>query len=339
MTAETLSRLIEAHTAFVLDRLTGDALSREIDLEVEAAFERLSTLSLAELVPEATVTAFLVAQMQTAPLTPASREVVLTVVRAIRAADQNARLHAGDFVAKKDFDTVVDRFAGMQELRGKLIRSVLGSPLYAGLISDVLFNGIRDYVLSDNNVAMKIPGMGSLMKVGKWGLDKTMPNLEQTLEKTLKGYIEANISRTMGISEKFLDNSLNKANIRKLSDHVWKIANEPSVKDVLAVVREDDLGEALEFVDESWAVLRTNPHLAEWVRLSVEGVYAAHGSRPLAPWLASLGFDRAHVVAQLKAWLPEVLEREVVREYLRERVRAQLRAFYESDAARAALAG
>ena len=103
MTAETLSRLIEAHTAFVLDRLTGDALSREIDLEVEAAFERLSTLSLAELVPQATVTAFLVAQMQTAPLTPASREVVLTVVRAIRAADQNARLHAGDFVAKKDF--------------------------------------------------------------------------------------------------------------------------------------------------------------------------------------------------------------------------------------------
>jgi hypothetical protein len=177
------------------------------------------------------------------------------------------------------------------------------------------------------------------MKVGKWGLDKTMPNLEQTLEKTLKGYIEANISRTMGISEKFLDNSLNRANIRKLSDHVWTIANEPTVREVFSVVRDDDLADALEFVDGAWGELRTHSSLAEWVRLAVAGVYAAHGSQPIAPWLESLGFDRAHVTAQVKTWLPELLEREVVREYLRERVRAQLRAFYESDAAKAVLAG
>lgn len=334
-----LVRLRDAHVEHVMRNLSGDTLREQLALEVEALYERLQMVTLSEIVPAERVQAYLVTLMQTAPITPELKETVIAIGQAIRSADNNKDVKLSHFITREHYDRVVQQLAQLDELRGKLISSVMASPLYSGLISDVLYYGIKDYLLSENNVAMKVPGMGSLMKLGKGVLDKAAPNLEQAAEKAIKGYIQTNIKRTLSISEKFLDNALNEANIVKVSDHFWTLANDASLHDMVKRLPEDQWEKSASLIEEIWRDVRLSPHVSAWVGVGVQAFYQENGQKPLAPWLTALGYDRQWITRHLQQWLPEVLEREVVKNYLRERVKAQLSGFYESDAAQAAAQG
>lgn len=331
--AAVMMRLRDAHVEHVMRNLSGEWLADQLALEIEALYERLQSVTLSEMLPAARVAAYLVNLVQTAPITPEIRETVVAVGQALRRADNNKDVRLDQFITRSHYDRAVQQVAELDELRGQLIRSVMASPLYSGLISDVLYYGIKDYLLSENNVAMKVPGMGSLMKLGKGVLDKAAPNLEQAAEKAIKGYIKSNIKRTLSISEKFLDNALNSTNIVKVSDHFWTLANEATLTDVVKRLPEDQWSKTAELIDDMWRDVRLSPHVAAWITVGVDAFYAENGGKALAPWLSVLGYDKQWVTAHAQQWLPEVLERSVVKDYLRERVKAQFTAFYESDAA------
>lgn len=335
--AAQLVRLQNAHIDYVMRKLSGDELRRQLALEVEAAFERMQTLTLAEILPAAKIEAYLVSLLQTAPITEAGKDTVIAIGQALRAAESNKSVRLNHFITRAHYDRAVQQIAALDELRAQIIRSVMASPLYSGLVSDVLYYGIKDYLLSDNNLAMKIPGMGSLMKVGKWGLDKAAPNIEQAAEKTIKHYIKANIKRTLSISEKFLDNALNSTNVVKVSEHFWTLANEGTLVDVVNHLPEDQWEKSATLIEEVWRDVRLSPHLAAWVGEGVTAFYVENGGKMLAPLLETLGYDKLWITEHLQQWLPELLERDAIRDYLQERVRAQLMAFYQSDEAQASL--
>lgn len=337
--AAPLARLRDAHVEHVMRNLSGEDLAHQLALEVEALYERLQTVTLSEILPATRCEAYLVSIVQTAPITPAARDTIIAIGQALRHADNNKDVRLNQFVGRGHYDRIVQQLAELDELRARLISSVMASPLYSGLISDVLYYGIKDYLLSDNNVAMKVPGMGSLMKLGKGVLDKAAPNLEQAAEKAIKGYIKTNIKRTLSISEKFLDNALNAANIIKVSDHFWTMANEPTLTDVVKRLPEDQFEKSAELVEEIWRDVRLSPHVAAWIGVGVRAFYAENGEKALAPWLTALGYDKHWITTHLQQWLPDLLERSVVRDYLRERVKVQLTAFYHSDAAIAIMQG
>ncbi len=334
-----LVRLRDAHVEHVMRNLTGDALREQLALETEALYERLQSVTLAEILPAERVQAYLITLVQSAPVTQELKETIIAVGQALRSADNNKDVKLSHFITRGHYDRAVQQLAQLDELRGQLIRSVMASPLYSGLISDVLYYGIKDYLLSENNVAMKVPGMGSLMKLGKGVLDKAAPNLEHAAEKAIKGYIQSNIKRTLSISEKFLDNALNASNIVKVSDHFWTMANEATLRDVVKRLPEDQWEKSASLIEDIWRDVRISPHVSAWIATGVQAFYQENGQKALAPWLATLGYDRPWVTTHLQQWLPEVLEREVVRNYLRERVKAQLGSFYESAPALAALQG
>lgn len=333
LAAATLMRLRDAHVEHVMRNLSGDWLADQLALEIEALYERLQTATLSEILPPSRVAAYLVNLVQTAPIAPELRETIVAIGQALRRAENNKDVRLDHFISRSHYDRAVQQVAALDELRGQLIRSVMASPLYSGLISDVLYYGIKDYLLSENNVAMKVPGMGSLMKLGKGVLDKAAPNLEQAAEKAIKGYIKTNIKRTLSISEKFLDNALNSTNIVKVSDHFWTLANEATLVDVVKRLPEDQWAKSAELVDDIWRDVRMSPHVSAWITVGVDAFYAENGGKALAPWLSVLGYDKQWVTAHAQQWLPELLERGVVKEYVRERVKVQLTAFYESEAA------
>lgn len=335
--AAVLLQLRDAHVEHVMRNLSGETLAQQVALEVEALFERLQTTTISEIISSERVEAYLVNLVQTAPITPAARDTVVAIGQALRAADHNRHVRLSEFLSRPHYDRVVQQLAELDELRAQLIRSVMSSPLYGGLISDVLYYGIKDYLLSENNVAMKVPGMGSLMKLGKGVLDKAAPNLEQAAEKAIKGYIKSNIQRTLSISEKFLDNALNSTNIVKVSDHFWTLANEATLVDVVKRLPEDQWEKSAALIEEVWRDVRLSPHLAAWIARGVQAFYQENGEKAIAPLLSDLGYDKAWITAHVQQWLPELLERGVVKDYLRERVKAQLTAFYQSDVAVAAI--
>ena len=336
-TGAVLMRLRDAHVEHVMRNLSGEWLADQLALEVEALYERLQTVTLSEIIPSARAAAYLTSIVQTAPLSPEMRTTIVTIGQALRRADNNKDVRLDQFITRSHYDRAVEQISQLDELRGQLIRSIMASPLYSGLISDVLYYGIKDYLLSENNVAMKVPGVGSLMKLGKGVLDKAAPNLEQAAEKAIKGYIKSNIKRTLSISEKFLDNALNSTNIVKVSDHFWTLANEATLGDVVKRLPENQWEKTAELVDDIWRDVRQSPHIASWMGVGVEAFYKENGGKALAPLLTTMGYDRQWITAHLQQWLPELLERKVVKEYLRERIKAQLTAFYESDAAQEAV--
>ncbi|CBL46171.1 Hypothetical protein HDN1F_25880 [gamma proteobacterium HdN1] len=336
--AATLLRLRDAHVEQIMRSISGNELKAQIELEVEALYERLQTTTLSEIAPAQLIERYLVEVVQKAPITTAARDMVISIAKVLRQSEQNGKVKLAELISREHYDRAVQQLADLDELRGQLIHAVMASPLYSGLISDVLYYGIKDYLLSDNNVAMKVPGMGSLMKIGKGVLDKAAPNLEQTAEKAIKGSIKTNIKRTVAVSEKFLDNALNASNITKVADHFWTMANEATLKEVTRRVSEDQLEKALVLVEEIVRDVRLSPHLAAWFEQGVQAFYSDYGQKPLAPWLGELGYDNGWITAHLEEWLPQLLEQQSIRDYLRERLRAQLSAFYQSVEAQEILA-
>lgn len=69
-------------------------------------------------------------------------------------------------VFKGEYDKVVFYFVQFEKLCMDIIYLILESLVYSELIIDVLYYGIKDYVMIENVVVKKVFGVLVLMKVG-----------------------------------------------------------------------------------------------------------------------------------------------------------------------------
>ena len=85
----------------------------------------------------------------------------------------------------REYDRIVDHVIELEDLRRQIVRAVLQNPSVVQLISDLIYHGVKSYLVDENALTKKVPGMSSLMKMGK-GVMERMGSLDAALENTLK---------------------------------------------------------------------------------------------------------------------------------------------------------
>ncbi len=303
--------MLEAHIAFEVEAWTS-SLTDTLSSQVSMVFEWLDGVSLGSVFGEADLDVLLDTLL--AP-------DVSTAVLAAHAAACEDGTPLGELVRREDFDRIVATVAGMTDVQGALLDQITTSEVYADLISHVLFQGIRNYVVTESPIA-RVPGASSLMRMGQNAFDTAAPKLSKGIEKQLTSFVSANLQETLRESRQYLGSVAENVDVDQIADDIYSRNADTALNEVAELIPQETLAEIVAIGQDAVAHLLDTPTF----RVAAQYVLDANAARPVGEILAEAGITVELVVAYVRPWVLRAADDGLLEELVRER----LTAFYTS---------
>ena len=323
------NELLEAHVRFTLKSYQGRQLKAKINDNIDAIFDYFGSVTANDMVDKNQVANTIRKTVFDSPLQPQLLDMVYSVLLAALELDVMHKTAIKDVASDDSYELLARRIAQSSILRKKIIARTTQSTVYSELISDVLYNGIKGYLV-DESFGAKIPGISSLIKAGKWGLNKSMPGLEASVEATTKPYIHANIKRTIKLSKTILERELDDQSLKHIADHVWKKLRTRKLSSLTRSLDESSCDELISIAEQLWEDVRTSDFSRQLGAELSDFWLRNYGDQTIAEILDSVGIGKDGVIEQLQVYAPVIIRDATASGYLEARIRAQLQPFYDS---------
>lgn len=328
---EKAKQLLDAQVAFHLSQLQGDALKNLISVEIERLREWLNSQNIEQFVNRKRLEQIFDNLIVDSELSQSLSDSIAELIKQLAFSEQWGEWQVKDLVDEASFNKIVDQAVALETVRNEIIHRAMHSEIYTDMISDVVYHAIKDYMIEENIFAKKIPGVSSIMKMGKMGLSK-MPNLDNLIESTAKHYINANIKNTVDMSERILQKSLGEENIKRVAKNVWTTVENEKLDLAKRYIKPDDIDQANQISREIWLDIRKLPALKSIFLFVVDELVGYLKTQSVTAWFDQLGGDTELLKSELHLNLEILLKDALDSGYLEERIRANLAPFYESDA-------
>ncbi len=320
--------LLEAHVRFEMERLREQRLPAMLAEEVAELFAWLGQVQLAQVVSADQVVDWIKRNVIERPLSSdlvgEIRENVLFVHEFLKNDD--ARVAA--LLPRTLFDQLVDNVTGLEDLRREITHQVISSSVYGVLISNVLYRGIKAFVLTENTLAKNIPGASSLLRMGQNALNAGAPTLGKSIDKQLLAFISANVQETIRDSEAFLNTTLDARLMRKWGDEVWTANADKEMAELADFIDAASLERMVQIAVDVWLHFRATPLFAELTEGLVRNFFRTHGEKDVRAWLAAMGVTQAIVTQEVTLAAAPVVASALQSGYAERRIRRRLDAFY-----------
>ena len=290
------AQLLEAHVAFEVARWSGERLDETVAEHAGAVRRWLDGVTVAEGAP----------------------------------AEATARTLARIVARFELTDALVETVADDRSVRDAVIAAVTASKGYRKLVSHVLYQGVKGYVLTENVVARKLPGASTLVKFGQKTMSAAAPNLEAGVDRRLTAFVEANLSETLRESRRYLEATLTPDLLAEMADEVWTTLADRPVGEILAVADPEGTREVVVAVGPVVRRWQDEGVIAEVVESVALEALKEHADRSVGELLEEWGIAVETVVADVLEILRPGLEHARTSGLLEERVRAHLEPFYSS---------
>lgn len=325
--------MLEAHVTFEHKQWQGKTLNKRLREESKAFWGWAESVTLNDFSNAAQVTD--IARRFTAemPLPDELAGIIGTIAKHLVELPVNLDTSVAEVISDELFDEGVELMVELKHLREEVVRQSINGPLYATMVSEILYNGIRDYLTSDNAIAQKVPGMSKLIKKGGDALSKRMPNLEERL----RGFIEKNMENTVTQSEKFLLNALSDERLRHIAEEIWELVQESHLS-VAQVLNEDEVDAIVAYGLRFWLELRETDYLQALIGEAIEKVFTEYGDTTLSELLCRLGVTRKLIEKETLTLGPQLVKVLEDSGYLEATIRRRLEPFYNSKQAQAVIA-
>lgn len=319
-------QLLDLHVAHILKRVDAEHLPGEAEKLVDQLLTFAAKIKLGDIVSKKDVAATAIHYAANMEIAPAIPELVAEIARELYQHQAHDKATLNDLISDHDFEDLLGKVAEMNELRERVVHEIVGNPVYAALVSDLLYNGITRY-LNDNPLTKNIPGAKSMLKLGKSMMEKASPNLEAGL----KHYIKANARAAMRESERFLLDHLSNDKLTAAATQVWdKIKGEP-VSRFRDYVKEDDVEEFFVIGFEFWRSFRKTDYYSDMIQAGVDFFFKKYGKTSLKKLLEELGVDRDIILNEALRYAPRVVAELNKHGFIEQLARAQLGEFYQSE--------
>ncbi len=318
----------DAHVAYEMSRLTGPGLTETVGDEVESLFSWMATAPLGDVVDADAVVAAVVRVVRDLP-SAAAPEGLEQVAGALRDAVAASPETVGDVVSEEDAVRWATTLASMDEARDELLSQLTSSGAYSRLVAHVVYYGVKNYLLTENALAKRIPGASSLVRLGQRSLTAAAPGLEKNVDRQLVAFVDASIADTVRESRRFIDGMLEEAEVERAASQGWAAVSHRPVAGAADILGERDAVLLGDLAWQQWTSLRLAPLVERVVEAVVRRYLDQNAQRSVADVLADLGVDAAWVTGWLSPLVESTMASPVVTEYVEARVRARLTAFYE----------
>jgi hypothetical protein len=323
-------QLWDAQVRFSLKQYQGKQLDKKIAETIESLYSQLKTVTPNDLVEKEQLGLTVRAVLFTQPLKAELLDMIYTVASQAADLDTLKKTAIKDLLSKKSYNLFVNQLVASDTARQKGIGLTMESELYSELISDVLYHGIKDYLL-DENFLVKMRGVSALVKASKWGIGKALPQLDSSIETTVKPYIQANIKRTVSLSKTFLEHELDEKRIKVIANSIWKELRTQKLATFTDSIDDETLDELIGIAEQVWEDIRTREVLMDVCSQLIEVWFETYGDQPITETLDSIGFGKEGIVSQLQAYATAIVQQAEASGYLEARIREQLEPFYRSN--------
>ncbi|MEM9301844.1 MAG: hypothetical protein AAGE01_07020 [Pseudomonadota bacterium] len=325
-------RLLQQHVEFELEALTGKDLQPWLRAEVRHGFELAETLTLGDCVTEKRCKAAFKRLLVSAsiPSTVWESGVSLFLCFAQRLEESKIDLQA--VIGQERFAELVLVATSIHEPRRRLIAEMFNHPLYAELISSLVYQALLNYLIEDNLISQRVPGVGSMLKLGRKVATTALPSLDATVERRLKNYIKSYLPSLIKTSEQFVDDVVTD---EELADHVaeaWAELGPRQLSGLIEGLEPEDAERVGEWGQGYWDELRRSDSFTDLGETLIAQFFEWYGDEPLAVLLEDFGITRTMVTKELGAFAPPLLKRLHQAGYLEDVLRRRLTPFYESAA-------
>lgn len=320
--------MLEAHVQFELARWRGVAFEEMVAQEVGAVFRWLDATPLADLVSPEQVTGMVQRVVVDLPISDGLVALIEDGVRAAYDALAEEQTRLDGLLPRDSYDRFVDLVVAAQSIRDVGTTQITTSEVYAQLVSHVLYQGIKSYLLTQNVVARRVPGAGSLLRLGQTALSTA--GLEKGIDRQLGAFVNANVQDTIRDSKAFLDEALNDDMIRTIADEVWASNAGQTVAWAVDLLGRDPLTEAVTAGRDVWLWLRETDFFPRIVARLVGAFFERHREQRVGALLADLGITAELATRELVQATGPAVAHADASGFLQERIREHLRPFYAS---------
>lgn len=268
--------------------------------------------------------------------TPASSFLIDQIAEHIKFAlihSINDSTKIADIIPVLTIDKMAQYVAGKSDHRQRLIKTVVNSPAFSAMMSQLIQHSIQDY-LDNSVIAKSVPGVSRFMKMGKSVLENvTDTNLDDAIGK----YLQKNILKLSQMSETVLNQHFDDHKLYHFQANLWhKIKNMP-VSVLKNYIEVQDLPQTVGMGAEIWDYIRQSDYLKQQVHDGVYAWYIRNQERPFDLLLRDLNIDEALIQNELQGLLNPIIQQMISSQYLRERARVYLAQFYYSEETQAIL--
>lgn len=331
-------RLLDAHVTYVMAQLQGPALEELLSREIDQALADARRLTLNDVVTPHMIKATARTYAVELELSGAIPELIGDIARALYAHPEHGRTRLNDLLPDGFFSEFVEKFLEMEDLHAWIAHEAIANPVYSALATDVVIEGIRGYIYHGGNRARGVPGVRQAGAIGAKLLRGALPAIEETVEESLRAYLQRSIQDLLKSSEEFLLGLFDKEQVRLLADEAWEVVKYRRISDFQEGVSSLDIEEFFVIGYEWWRHLRTTPLYGAMIDAGIDAFFEKYGDFSLLDLLDELGISREIALREALRFAPHVLDVLRARGMLEPLVRRQLAGFYESGAVAAILA-
>lgn len=332
----TAQSLLDAHTRHLLQQLSGPGLQALLDDETSALWQWLAARPAAALTDEVRVRDFLLRNVLEQEPSPRLLAQIGTLASHALSSPLTQQVKLEELLNGREYDLVVDRLIALEKLRHELVHAALQNPAVTQLISDLVYNGVKNYLAENSGLAKKVPGMSSLMKVGKGVMERV--GADDAIDGALRSYIKRNTRSTMEMCERLLTSALETPKLKTISRQFWQQIKSMPLSRLSRHVQADDVDDVVTIGNTLWNHFRQTGYARDLLGELVHVWFNEHGQEPLTQVLESLGLSEERLKEEVRQiGLPLVAEL-VASGHLEARLRAHLGRFYLSPEVSALLA-
>lgn len=331
-TAPLAQALLDAHTAYLKEQLTGNALQSLLENEVDHLLEMAGQIRLNEAVTRYMIKDTVRVYAVELELSGAIPELVGDIARGLHAHPIHAETTLGDLMPDGLFAEFLDKILEMRELRERLVHEAVANPVYAALVSDVVLDGIRGYAQQGMERARRLPAAGRAVRVGQSLLGSALPMLEEGLEEGLRKYMRRSLEEILQRSEEFLLDHFDEEKIRELALDVWDLLKDKHIAGIKSGITSLDLEEFFVIGYETWRELRLTPFYIALIDSGIDSFFDKYGEITLSELLDEIGITRDIAMREAMRFAPPVIAMLERKNMLEPVLRRNLEGFYTSAA-------
>lgn len=328
------SQLLELHVKHEVASLKGAKLRKFLNQEVSEVLDHAGAITLNRIASKEQVMETIQRVVVDMELDAGIPELAGEMATEVLNAPVQASTVLSDIITREQATGFVEEMLELRQQRERVISEIMAHPVYQELVSNVVYQGIVNYLYEDNLITKSVPGVGSMMKFGKRMANKAVPGLDETFERRLKAWLSDSLPGLISRSEQFLQRALSDDEVRDTVMAAWVAVEDRTVDELREGLGDVELQAFVVLGYEFWLQFRKTEYFEGCARAVVAHLFVKYGDRPLTDLLGDLGVTREVIMAEVDAWAIPVLD--VLREegYVEALVRRRLTAFYSSAAAR-----
>lgn len=295
-----IASLIESFIQHEVEGWKENLFDNPLKEELEALYRAAEDVPLGVLLPREKVRIWAKERYIRRPLQKEDTRKVSAYIRLVHSFLLIEESRVENLVPKDLYLELLDRVVSLDEVRKEIINRSVKSPIYAALVSDVVYAAVKDTVLLTDRLVKKIPLVSQITGLTqktavfacRKSLKKTPEELENLVDEKMLAFIKHHISGLSRESERFFKRTIDEHLLKQLGRELWDIVAENRLSDVTGMIDITQVEDFSPVLLSVWDHFRKTRFFEQALDTGIDRLYERYNDLTVKEILDGLAVDR-----------------------------------------------